>query len=61
MAKWKLFAKRALRSVGFPMHKLPLVRPPMLDYYELDSALKDIYATISGRTVVDRERVMMLR
>ncbi|MCX6600059.1 MAG: class I SAM-dependent methyltransferase [bacterium] len=61
MAKWKLLAKRALRSVGFPMHKLPLVRPPMLDYYELDSPLKDIYATISGRTVVDRERVMMLR
>jgi len=61
MAKWKLLTKRVLRSVGFPMHRLPLVRPPMLDYYELDSPLKDIYATISGRTVVDRERVMMLR
>lgn len=61
MATWKLLTKRVLRSLGYPMHRLPLVRPPMLDYYELDRPLKDIYATISGRTVVDRERVMMLR
>jgi O-methyltransferase len=61
MAKWKLLTKRALRSLGYPLHKLPLVRPPMLDYYELDPPLKQIYATIAERTVVDRERVTMLR
>jgi len=61
MAKWKLFAKNVLRAVGFPLHKLPVVRPPMQDYWMLDPELRDIYTRIASNTVVDRERVMMLR
>jgi O-methyltransferase len=61
LGNWKLTAKNVLRSVGFPLHKLPVIRPPMIDPYAEDPELIEIYTQVASDTVVDRERMFMLR
>ena len=61
MSTIKDLKRKILLSLGIPPHRWPLHKPHLFDLYEEQEELCRLYAETYNHTVVDRDRMLILR